>query len=309
MQTEPLIQQSGRAPLTLESGRLPDFIIIGAPKCGTTTLYSYLCRHARIFMSAVKEPEFFALDDVYARGETWYRSLFAGAQHDQICGEASTSYTKWPFYSGVPARIAAMTPNIKLIYLMRHPVERAYSWYAHVMRGGVTMTFEQAIENDSTFIYPSLYIRQIEQHLAVFAKEQFLFLTLDELKASPGETLAKTQHFLGIPEQDLTSRGAILANKGGGYPVARRQLNHGIEQIRSRFPWLLRLTHIIPKHWRSRAYHMVLHSRIGRRFEEEQLRRLSPLTPETRRRLLDIFEKPTRELETFLGRKLPGWFV
>lgn len=309
MQPEPLIQQSKQARLAPENGRLPDFIIIGAPKCGTTTLYSYLCRHPRVFMSAVKEPEFFARDDVYARGEAWYRSLFAGARDGQICGEASTSYAKWPFYSGVPERIAAMVPNAKMIYLMRHPVERAYSWYAHVMRDGVTKTFEQAIEDDPTLIYPSLYIRQIEQHLAVFTRDQFLFLTLDELKASPAETLARTQRFLGIPEQDLTSDGAILANKGGGYPVARRQLNHRIQRIKTGFPSLVRLMHVFPKPWRSRAYYMLLHSRIGRHFQEEQVSKLSPLTPETRKRLLGIFEQPTRDLETFLGRSLPGWFV
>ena len=123
--------------------RLPDFLIIGAAKSATTTLYEYLTRQQAIFMSPEKEPCYFSHDDVYAKGEDWYRSLFAGARDDQICGEASTTYSRWPQYPHAAERIARAIPQARFIYVMRHPVERIYSFYGHRMRLQVTMTLEQ----------------------------------------------------------------------------------------------------------------------------------------------------------------------
>jgi CRISPR-associated endonuclease Cas1 subtype I-B len=85
-------------------------------------------------------------DEVYQRGETWYRSLFRHAGTDQLCGESSTCYSRWPHFGDVAGRIARDLPNVKLIYIMRHPVDRAYSHYAHNMQWGVTMSFEEALE-------------------------------------------------------------------------------------------------------------------------------------------------------------------
>ncbi|NER32103.1 MAG: sulfotransferase domain-containing protein, partial [Symploca sp. SIO1C4] len=76
--------------------RLPDFLIIGAAKSGTTTLYKYLCRHPQICMSNPKEPDFFAIDHIYDQGIDWYSSLFSEARLKQVCGEASTTYTRLP---------------------------------------------------------------------------------------------------------------------------------------------------------------------------------------------------------------------
>src|SRR5690242_14831106 len=82
-------------------GRLPDFVVIGGMKCGSTTLFEYLCRHPDVFMCTPKEPGYFSREKVMARGEAWYRSLFADAKPTQLCGEASTCYTRWPHFGDV----------------------------------------------------------------------------------------------------------------------------------------------------------------------------------------------------------------
>ena len=79
-----------------KTGRLPDFIIIGSAKSGTTSLYDYLLEHPLIYMSNPKEPCFFDENVAWDKGVAWYSSLFSGAENDQICGEASTNYTRWP---------------------------------------------------------------------------------------------------------------------------------------------------------------------------------------------------------------------
>jgi hypothetical protein len=127
-------------------GRFPDFLIIGSAKSGTTTLYECLQRHPNIFLPALKEPQFFSKNSVFEQGAAWYKALFAQAEDSQICGEASTTYTRWPHTPDVPRRIMNLLPNPKFIYLMRNPVERAYSHYCHHMRFEVTMTFEEALQ-------------------------------------------------------------------------------------------------------------------------------------------------------------------
>lgn len=126
---------------------LPNFLIIGAAKAGTTSLYHYLAQHPQIYMSPIKEPNFFALEErcVDFRGPgdhlyikqfsvtelERYRSLFQGVTHEQAVGEASPLY----LYSPVaPARSHRYVPEMKLIAILRHPVDRAYSAFLHLLR-------------------------------------------------------------------------------------------------------------------------------------------------------------------------------
>ena len=97
--------------LSLPALRLPDFFIIGSAKSGTTTLYRYLCRHPNIFMSTPKEMSFFSKDKEYERGVEWYASLFADASENQLCGEASTTYTRWPLYEKLTFRNSIAPPS------------------------------------------------------------------------------------------------------------------------------------------------------------------------------------------------------
>src|SRR6185312_16834851 len=101
--------------------RPPDFMIIGAMKCATTTLHEQLARQPGLFMSRPKEPNFFSDDENYARGWAWYGSLFRPAGSADLRGESRTHYTKLPTYPRTVERIRRDLPRLKPIYGMRHP--------------------------------------------------------------------------------------------------------------------------------------------------------------------------------------------
>ena len=106
---------------------LPNLLVIGAGKCGTTSLHYYLGLHPQISMSYVKELNFFVKEHKWRRGVKWYQSNFSGSA--RIYGETSPAYTNYPVFSGVPERIYSTLPLAKLIYLVRDPLKRIFSHY------------------------------------------------------------------------------------------------------------------------------------------------------------------------------------
>ena len=300
---------------TNSSGRMPDFLIIGAMKSGTTSLFQLLERHPGIFVPYWKEPQYFSRDHKFNLGEKWYTDNFFDAREDQLIGEASTCYSRWPYYPHAAERIAKRLPNISLIYIMRHPVERAYSHYGHIMQERLIrneekiLTFEEALEEEKEIIDASLYMMQIERYLPLFSREQFLFLSFDELKSSPDALLQRTQKFLGVEPIDLISQGEVNTNRWGD-KVSITRARGFIEKIQ----WVSGISgikNIIPKGKRQRLKDTLIHSKLLNSLFKSGLKdlrkSLSPLTPKTRERLLKQFEAPTNNLERFLGWKLPTW--
>ena len=114
----------------------PDFIVIGAMKSATTTLHEQLARQPGLFMSVPKEPNFFSDDDNYAQGLGWYSSLFRDAPAGALRGESSTHYTKLPTHPRTVDRMVQALPDVKLIYVMRHPIDRLISQYVHEIAVG-----------------------------------------------------------------------------------------------------------------------------------------------------------------------------
>ena len=298
------------------AGRLPDFILIGAMKSGTTSLFQLFRRHPQILMCTPKEPQFFSRDHVYARGEQWYRSLFADAAEDQICGEASTCYSRWPHYSDAAARIAQTIPDVKLIYLMRHPVERAYSHYRHrmtqrAMHGECILPFDEALSAIPEIVDASLYMMQIEVYLAHFPQEQFLFLLLEDLSAAPAQAIAQVQRFLGLDPTPSEFSVGTVANEAGSM-FARTSMWRLTERIRHA-PVVPLLISAFPQNMRRGLRELLMRPEIAQTVFAWKTRRhesrLSELTPRIRKRLLDQFAGATRQLETFLERRLPKWYV
>jgi hypothetical protein len=284
------------------TGRLPDFVIMGAAKSGTTTLWDYLGQHPGIFMCEPKEPEFFSREAVYERGLDWYRGLFAQASGDQLCGEASTTYTRWPHTADAPALMAEVLERPKFVYLMRHPVERTFSHYSHHMRFDVTMTFEEALERDDIYVDCSMYIRQLERYLRFFPEESFLFFETTELRSDPEGLLRKLQAFLGVEEEDLLDVGSGQRNVTGPDFYIRERTTQRLRRI----PGLRALADRVPQGARDWVFGKIKASGYGRKLAEEAA--VPPMLPETRKRLLGVFEGPNRELERFLGRGFPHWF-
>src|SRR5204863_1938530 len=131
--------------ITRNARALPDFLLIGGQRCGSTSLYTTLCGHPQVLAGAHKEPHFF--DNHHLRGEHFYRRLFPLRAHLRarraITGEATTHYLSHP---AVPERVAAMLPDVRLIAILRDPVERAYSHYQLAHRNGrELLSFEEAL--------------------------------------------------------------------------------------------------------------------------------------------------------------------
>ncbi|MEO0532121.1 MAG: sulfotransferase, partial [Planctomycetota bacterium] len=197
-------------------GRDPDFIVIGAMKAGTTTLYAHLQAHPQVFMADPKEPNYFSKDEVYQeKGRDWYRRLFADARPDQRCGEASPSYTRAPRFVATPERMAAEVPNAKLVYIMRHPVERFYSNYVFDRSFGFNEPIRATLVERPYVLETSRYIDQIRRYLEHFPAERLHCLLLDDLRSDLDATLRRLAAFLGIADFATADEANVRANERG----------------------------------------------------------------------------------------------
>ncbi len=200
---------------------LPDFLVIGVMKGGTTSFFNYLTRHPQVNPPFRKEIKFF--DIHYPEGLGWYRAHFPirfKMKPGTMTGEATPYYI---FHPTAPNRIARVLPSVRLIALLRNPVDRAYSHYNHMVRvGREPLPFEEAIEHEaerlvgeeekiiadphySTFTHlhysylaRGRYIEQLQKWLAIFPRQQMLILASEELYTSPATAYRKAIEFLGL---------------------------------------------------------------------------------------------------------------
>jgi hypothetical protein len=204
--------------------RLPTFLVIGTQKAGTTSVWEFLRRHPQVFMPDVKELNFFIEEGSWHKGIDWYRSLFAGARPDQQIGEASPGYTMFPIFSGAPARIAAVIPDVKLLYMVRHPIERMRSSYLQSVATGLeTRPMREALLLSSQYVTLSLYALQIEQFLEHFDRSQLLVEKSEDLAADAAATLGRVQDFLGIDAGAAPDLEVERHNTSAGKLAPRRR--------------------------------------------------------------------------------------
>jgi hypothetical protein len=169
-------------------------------KAGTTSLYHYLRPHPQVFMPKIKELDFFAEGMNWERGLDWYCHQFAGAPREATAlGEASTVYTKFPRYKGVAERMARVVPDVRLIYVVRHPVDRIRSHYEHrVASGAETAPIEVAVFENPIYIDYSRYALQVDQYLEHFRREQLLIVSSEELRDDRQSTMRRVYDFLCV---------------------------------------------------------------------------------------------------------------
>lgn len=204
----------------------PNFFILGAAKCGTTTLYHLLKQHPDIFLTEDKEPHFFSSESNYKKGITYYlKTYFNNVQGSLCIGEATPQY----FHSGgiVAPRIKKdIGENVKFIIILRDPVERAWSHYLHMVRDNLEdVSFEQALENEAgqpvetnqlwkNYFSDGLYADQILKWLEYYPLDNFLFLFTDDLQKNQKNVVEKIITFLGLGQGNQLKLG-IKANSGG----------------------------------------------------------------------------------------------
>jgi hypothetical protein len=186
-------------------GRLPTFITIGAMKSGTSALHQYLQEHPQIEMSRRKETDFFFRPDQGGHDVDWYRSHFTGS--GEQFGESSPNYTKRHVFDGVAERMHAVVPDIRLIYLVRDPIDRAVSHYEHIAARGRTdrNQFEKYFENfDNPTLKTSRYAYQLEPYVETFGMERILVIASERLRDDRRAVLRRVFSFLGV-DPDFTS--------------------------------------------------------------------------------------------------------
>jgi hypothetical protein len=228
------------------SGRaLADFVIVGAPKCGTTSLFTYLASHPLVMRSSVKEVHFVDRERNFARGERWYRAWFpsvsalekVGRDHGverAICGEATPNYLAHP---GAAARLHTVVPDARLIVMMREPGSRAFRQFRWSKRwnsepleflgalqaeperlptGFEMMRSRETREWFTTASYATRgrYAEQLAPWLEVYPRDQILLLRSEDLFADPAATYRRTCEFLGLP--DLGTPDFPVTNVGIG---------------------------------------------------------------------------------------------
>ena len=222
--------------------RLPTFLLIGAMKAGTTSLFHYLNAHPQIATPEYKAPEFFVAESNWHRGIDWYRRQFPPTGPDVLAiGEASNAYAKYPRHQGVPARIAAHLPDVRLVYVVRDPVARIRSHYqTRAAEGSEKEPFAAAVFSNSIYLDYSRYALQIEQYLEHFPREQLLVITSEDLRAAREPTMRRVYEFVGVDPlrapaeldrdfyrtQDRAARSPI--------PLGLRKF------LKRRFPWTRR---------------------------------------------------------------------
>ena len=196
--------------LLSKKGRKVDFIIGGVQKGGTTALDWYLRHHPSICMASQKEVHFFDNEFIQAMPcsirNTFYHSFFANCDKERVLGEATPIYMWWP---NALRRIKEYNPEIKLIFVLRDPVARAYShWNMERQRGFEKETFSDCIRRQNnltdgsritSYVSRGFYSKQIENARALFDEDQFLFLKNEDLLSNPCSNLAVVTEFLGLP--------------------------------------------------------------------------------------------------------------
>ena len=295
---------------------LPNFLVIGAAKAGTSSVYSYLKQHPEIYMSEIKEPKFFSLEgeELDFAGPSQYinhtsinnldsyRELFEDVKDEIAIGEASPLY----LYSAKAAqRIKHYIPQAKLIVILRHPAERAFSSFAHLVREGFeTSSFEAGLEAEPQRIADKwaplwyyqdkgFYARQLKPYFELFDRQQIKVYLYEELQQDAIALIQDMYRFLEVSPDfvpDLTRKNV------SGVPKSR--FFHSLLTQDNSLKTLIKTA--LPKGIRKKLYQDLKSKNLGSK----------PVMSEaTRNRLNQLYQQDILELQTLIDRDLSNWLV
>ena len=289
--------------------RLPTFVVIGAMRAGTTSLYAHFREHPEIFVSPEKETDYFSLGDLRKdepprerprRASTLsaYQESFRGSSWAKARGEASPSY----LFHGLRSapRMSAIIPEAKLICVLRDPIDRAYSHFGLNRKFGLEplADFESAIAAEReperagmqrfAYLGASRYHEDLRAFASRFPPAQLRVLRFEEFRRDPAATMRQLYDFIGV-DPGFVPDVAVRHNRSGEHRASL------LRQALRRMPRL------------RRAVLRRLSPRLGSRFADLVLHPQPPLAREVRRRLLEGFSDEVRGLERLLGWDLSAW--
>ena len=223
-------------------GRLPDFVLIGTMKSGSTTVFRWLEQHPAVQLPAVKEPNFFSDDQRWQRGVEWYARHFEGVPADVVTGEASVRYTD-PRKSAVAAhRLRETVPGARLICVLRNPVDRMRSHFRHeVQRGRERRRFADAVLlPDSNYVLRSCYATALRPWVDLSPQDQLLVVTSERLLSEDAEWM-RLLGFLDLdPLPRPTTMHNVTSDKASFSPLMRLLWDTGLVQRLPRGPRIAR---------------------------------------------------------------------
>src|SRR5215211_5523906 len=288
---------------------MPNFLIIGAMKSGTTALYYYLEQHPEIYMSPVKEPNFFssqerenAADAVTNIGT--YQHLFRGGSGEKAIGEASHSYLYEP---SAAAEIRRHVPEARLIAILRNPIDRAYSHFLHMVRSGAEPLddFAQALREEKVgvhkertfqdYIGRGLYYDQLERYFGTFPREQIRVYLYEDLRDAPIRTVQDAFRFLKV--DDSLVPDVSLRRNVSGHP--KYKALDALLRSQGRIKHAAKIYLPARMRWR-----------LSKAFDDLKTRNLvepPPLRSEARQQLIRVYREDILRLQDLLYRDLSGW--
>jgi hypothetical protein len=268
---------------------LPDFLVVGAMKAGTTTLKDYLAEVPQIFMPP-NEVYFFSDDSYYAQGLQSYERLFHNANYNQVLGERTTTYSYLP---SVPERIQKHLPDVKLIWLFREPVARSYSHYWHSAKNGSErLSFEKAIAREGEriqtdffrgYLKRSRYVEQVRRYLQFFPKENMIFVLFEELIRDPAQLINRILKYLNVEYR--ISENPIYKHSHATYAPQN-----------------------VPLQWLAcRVFGKTLPFRVVKRLNRRSEPGYPKMSEQLREKLRQEFFEPNQELAELTGLDLSAW--
>lgn len=277
---------------------LPNFLIIGAMKAGTTALYHYLEQHPQIYMSPVKETDFFLRDQNIEE----YTSFFQGVSNEKAIGEASPGYLA---RSKAYERIAHYLPDIKLIAILRNPVNRAYSYFLmryrrelHSMNEDEIMNyFTQIIYKDRLLIQEGFYYKYLNLYLNFFERNQLKICFYENLQHTPDILMRDIFQFLGVDEKYKITNYNTYYNKGG---ITKNQFIYSLlNNFKEYFNVFFK--GVLPEEINQKLYYIYNHIR------NTNLTSSPTLREEIRQKLIKIYHDDILHLEELIHQDLSTW--
>lgn len=313
-----------------------DFVIIGAAKAGTTSLYKKLSMHPEIFMTTPKEPEFFARDSIYQQGIEWYRELYSESKKGQVCGEASTLYSLTANFPDTASRIYKEQSNVKIIFVLRNPVDRAYSYYTQILKNyqnstrdySINRTFEECIfpednpqrkarsqffaafdshheDTPVTFIGGGMYMTVIKEYLKYFPRKNLLLIKFEDLVENLDGVTNEVCQFLNVDSEKLEGSKVVRENISRDYFLKLDQESYKYEKINQlkEFALIRGVSLMIPKKIRKKLIALI--AKTSRK--SKLVERPKKMENSSKKYLQELYLPEINELEIFWGKNLDSW--
>lgn len=271
----------------------PNFFVIGAAKCGTTSVCDLLAAHPDVFMSDPKEPHYYSRLAMYHKRRPWYNSLFDGASGHAAVGEGSTSYSHPHRIEFVVPRLRKEHPDARFIYMVRHPIRRLESdWKMRLREDRAPESIAEAVDRNASLVTFGLYWKHLSLYRDAFSDDQLLVVFLEDLADQPHRELSKIYRHVGVdsnyvPEDPDRERNAAKQYREYGVVASLLRRLPGLSAVKDRTPdWAVSLV---------------------RRGVTDRFRAAPDWEPSALELVRGYFSEDARELLKWCGKPLDFW--